>query len=188
MKHEQPPLSSLGNIEPIQESRNVMVRTREELTALVEAPLLQACASLYDKNIRTLSSSANKGDIEGGAAHIIIDFDSLSETNKEIAKGLGELLTYDSEQAIKIEIPISPTTSPAEIEQAAQAIADKFQEQPILWAPTYSLEDLKKIYGIAAEDRNFDDPKSWEESGYFYDQNNNIFYLSEEHYKKATKK
>src|ERR1035437_10524830 len=59
--------------------------TRESLSKLVEAPLLEACEDLYDKNIRTAMSSANKKDIEyGGHAYIDIDFDSLSEENKAI--------------------------------------------------------------------------------------------------------
>ena len=53
----------ISEVEPIAEGRGRHVRTREELKNLVEIPLLATCEELYDKNIRTLSTSANKNDI-----------------------------------------------------------------------------------------------------------------------------
>ena len=79
---------SIENVEKIESSR-VILRTREDIDKFVEAPLVDACKIFYDKNIETLLSSANKGDV-GHGAYIEIDFRSLSEENKEIGKKQGE--------------------------------------------------------------------------------------------------
>lgn len=74
------------NIPPITESSRV--RTREDLARVVESPLLPAAQALYDLNIETTSSSANYQDVEGRerAARLIINFDSLSPENQQIAE------------------------------------------------------------------------------------------------------
>lgn len=180
--------SSLREVEPIEVSRNQMVIKRDQLEKIVERPLLKASIELYDKNIRTLASSANKKGIEQGFVYLIIDFDSLSKENQEIAKQLSKPIDYDEGKAIKIEIPVTEGTTLEEIEQKAKEVTSRYQKQPMTWAPTFTLEQLKKAYGIEVEEKNFDDPKVWEEEGYFYDKQNRIFYMSGEHYKKVTEK
>ena len=59
----------LEKVQPIEESAGQKI-TRENIREFVEAPLVEACEIFYDKNIRTLSSSANRKDIEKGEAHI----------------------------------------------------------------------------------------------------------------------
>src|SRR3989344_7459093 len=101
----------IAEVKPVQESRNMIVRTRDQLRELVEFPLLRACEELYDKNIRTLSTSANEQDIKYQNAHIIIDFGSLSEENKEIGKQLGEIHRADNLDQLVIKIPVEETST-----------------------------------------------------------------------------
>ncbi|MDP3994305.1 MAG: hypothetical protein Q8P91_00550 [bacterium] len=180
---EQPKISSLAEVPAIQESRNQMIATRDQIVGLVEQPLLDACVDMWDKNVRTLSTSANRKDIEAGEAYIIIDFDSLSEENKKAAQQLADPIDYDGVKAIKIPIPVSETTTTDEISQRAAEIAGTFKKQPATWIPKYTLEYLKKAYGIAPEETDYDDPSVWE--GYYYDSKEKVFYMSEEHYQKA---
>ena len=180
---EQPKISSLAKVLAIQESRNQMITTRDQIISFVQQPLLGACEDMWDKNVRTLSTSANQKDIEVGEAYIIIDFDSLSEENKKAAQQLAEPIDYDGMKAIKIPISVSETTTTDEISRKAAEIAGTFKRQPATWIPKYRLEYLKKAYGIAPEETDYDDPSVWE--GYYYDPKEKVFYMSEEHYKKA---
>ena len=183
--------TSLSEIETIQESSDQMIRNREQLTNLIEIPLLSACQELYDKNIQTLATSANKKDIGTGEIYIIIDFNSLSPENQEIAKQYADVVDLNEHaskwgklEAVKIIIPVNPIDekiSVLEIKQEAEKIADAFKEQPMTWAPKYTLEDLKECYCIDS-----DDLEIWEdELGFYYDREEKVFYVSEEHYKKT---
>lgn len=108
-----PPVESwrqktLADIEPIEESF-IIPASREHLDEIVELPVLEACKILFDKGIRTLMSSANYQDLISGNAHIIIDFEHLSDENKVIAESLGTIDTrtgFFRVQTIKVEIPV----------------------------------------------------------------------------------
>ncbi len=178
--------TSLSEVAPIEENRNQIIREKKQIKDLVESPLLLTCEDLWDKNIKTISTSANKKDIEAGNASIIIDFESLSEDNKQIARQYGSPVDYDNIKVVEIIIPISKETTVEELSQKAFDIASAFKKQPFLWAPTYTAEALKKAYGISPEETQYDDPSVWLEEGYCYDAKDDIFYISEEHYKKAT--
>lgn len=121
----------LGAIEPIEQG-GIIVETREDLAGLVEEPLLEACQLLYDKNIKTIMSSANKKDLVTGKVYIAIDFDSLSSKNKEIAKSFGEIFMMHGsipKPAIKLEIPVDPNTTIGQIKVQAKKLFEKFQQQ-----------------------------------------------------------
>jgi len=177
--------SSLSEVPAIEGSRNEMIDKREQIKDIVEQPLIEACEDMYKKNIRTLSTSANEKDIKRGEAHIIIDFDSLSEENQKIAEQYAKPADYDGSKAVKIIIQVTEKTTPDEITREANKIADAFQMQPAVWIPKYTLEDLKKVYGINPEETKYDDPSVWE--NYYYNPKEKVFYRSEEHYKKANK-
>ena len=116
-------------IEPIEEG-GITLETREDLTRLVEPPLLEACQILFDKNIRTVMSSANKKD-KGGKAHIIISFDELNEQNQQIANKLGTVYDYIGKKYAKIEPPllITEQTTVGEIRKSALELVSKFEQQ-----------------------------------------------------------
>ncbi|MCL4387488.1 hypothetical protein M1307_03815, partial [Patescibacteria group bacterium] len=77
----------IHEVEPIERSRSEMIKTRGEIKDLVESPLVEACEKLWDLNILTLASSANLKDI-GSSAYLVLDFDSLSDQNKETQQDL----------------------------------------------------------------------------------------------------
>ncbi len=78
------------------DSSSMRVRSREELETLVELPCLEACFSLYDKNVFTYWSSANK---DCNIAEIDILYNFLDSKNRAyadalVAQGLAEV--YES--------------------------------------------------------------------------------------------
>ena len=91
----------LTEVEPICESY-VELLSRDDLSKIVEHPLLEACQCLYDKKIRTLMTSANRYNVIGleklnqsvrkcyaygeGYAWMWIDYSSLSDQNKELVQ------------------------------------------------------------------------------------------------------
>ena len=166
----------------------MMVTRKEQLSSLVEKPLLSACQILYDKNIRTTGSSANKKDIGNGKVYITIDFDTLSQENKKIAEDIGKIYQSDEITQVKIEIPTDSEDVVEDIQLKAEKIANKFKKQQLLWARVYTLGDLRVMYGYDPEDEEMKikDFANGEHNSYFYDPINNIFFESEELYRKAT--
>ena len=167
---------------PIEESRGALITKKEQLTELVEAPLLKACEELYDKNIRTLSASANRKDLAFENAGIWIDFDTLSEGNKDIGRSLGNIHFEDGSNELKIKIPVTEDTTSAEVEDYANQIAHKFKKQPMTWAPSYTIQQMQSIFAIDPNDESFS-PKDFDE--FYYDEVGKLFYLSAEHFRKA---
>ena len=178
---EEAPIK-IGEIKPIEESHTV-VRNREQLKELVEGPLLSACEELYDKNIRTLSTSANEKDIQYGTAHLIIDFDSLSEENKKVGEQLGEIHPADETNQLVIKIPIAESSTADEIREFAESIAHKFEKQPMTWAPSYTLEQMRQVYGIDPKDETYGVEAFGDQ--FYYDLERKLFYHSEEHAQKS---
>ena len=128
-------------MEPIEKSREIGILQRTDLARLVEGPLLSACEELYDKNIITLGTSANKKDVEhsdwenpgsykpGEGAYIIIDFDALSVKNQEIGKTLGEVFFADGSNQLKIIIPLTKDSTFEDVQIRSQEITHKFVKQ-----------------------------------------------------------
>lgn len=174
----------LRDVLPIEESRNNIILKREQVPNLVEAPLVSTCVELYDKNIRTLESSANTKDIKKGAVHFSIEFDSLSEENKQIAKQLGTVMEADNNRYVAVTIPVGKDSYVKNIQDKADEIAHKFQKQKMTWAPTFTKEQLVE-YSYDPSWSQLDPEEISKRTGYFYDKKNSIFYKSEEHYHKV---
>lgn len=175
----------ISQVEKIKNTYGCPVINKKDLKNIVEAPLVSACEELYDKNIKTVSSSANKDCIED-EAYIIIDFDSLSERNKKKALGLGEKINDTKGEAnVKISIPITESSTFSEVEQKFNEIASQFEKQPMVWADIRTLDEVKKIFRIEEDDTECK-PEDFESAGYYYDKNSGLFYLSKEHFEKAT--
>ena len=62
----------IKDIEPI-ELEGVIIKRKEDLRRVVEEPCLEACETLYDLNIETNMSSANRKDV-GSYGYIYILF------------------------------------------------------------------------------------------------------------------
>lgn len=179
----------LSEQEPIEKSRNEMVWNKKQLEGLVEPPLLRACEDLYDKNIRTLSTSANKKDVGVGFAHMIIEVSSMSLQNVAIAQKIAqdegnEVVEYDGRQALVVHITMDETTTAPEIEEQSVEIASKFNKQPLTWSPVLTLSQLKASYGIEETNTAYDDSQVWVDEGFYYDEESDKFYLSEEMFRK----
>jgi len=180
---EQNPLNKkLSEIEPIEEWRGTEIKNKEDLNGLIEAPLLTSCQELYDKNIRTTGSSANKKDLENGFAYININFDTLSENNKQIGKSIGEVFFADESNQLQIKIPVNAETTFGEIQNKAEEIAHQFVKQQYL-VVTYTLEDVKNFSGIDPDDESFG-PESFPE--YYWSPKHKLFFISEEQFLKAS--
>lgn len=174
----------LLDVEPIEES-GLVIQERRNLKKIVEYPLLSACEELYDKNIQTRFSSANKKHIYTDKiepAYIDINYETLSEENKKIAEQLGKLYRERNEQSIRIYIPIKNSDSVMDIRKKAEFIVGQFKKQPV---PAYTLEQAKtKLLSLKPEEQMTHGDVERLKENFYYDQKNDIFYLSEEQYKK----
>lgn len=154
--------------------------SRDEIKRFVEAPLVTAAEELYDKNIRTLESSANAVNL-ADAPFIVVDYETLSPENKAISREVGEVFDYEGTEAVDLIIPFdrdNPTVS--SIQANAEAIVHRFQGQPLTWAPGLDLAEIKQLYGIG-EEENYQ-PKDF--SDFYYDPQSQRFYPSEEIFRK----
>lgn len=124
-------------------TENVIVKNREDLRKIIEEPCLPSCLVLYDKNIRTVNSSANKREI-GGQAYIGIDYDSLDENNKRIledliARGIIEQQELsDNPQKrggrdITIKVPVTEEDTVGTVSDKFMAIIRQFEVQDVLY-------------------------------------------------------
>lgn len=176
----------LTEVEPIKKSRNANIKRRGDIKDLVEFPLVAACEELYDKNIKTLESDANRESVNLGQARLTIDFDSLSDANKEIARQLAEeYVSGDGIRVAAIKIPIDQDRPlVADIQAKAEEIARQFSKQRMRWANPVTLDQLKDWYGYKPEEEI--DPEDFVRSeDYYCDEQSGLFYQSEEHYIKA---
>jgi hypothetical protein len=196
--------SSVSGIEPIEESNDFLLRTEEDIEKIVELPLIGACKELYEKNIKTVSSSANRKDVEGlfteekePSAYIEIEKESLSEENLEILKKIKKDPKFDylrveglkdtREKTIMIHILLNKTGfSTEDIIRSAKTFTDELKEQEPLWIiknHIYRIEDLERKYGYKEKTN----PDIWVEEGYYYDPESESFFESENHFKKYKK-
>ncbi len=162
----------------------LVLRKREDIDRLVEFPLVDACRALYDKNIQTWQSSANKQDLLNGAVRITIDYESLSEENKLIAEEIGKLWKYEERELVSLSVPVSEVTVIAEIQTRMGALVDRLLPQPPAWIEARTVDDFSAIYGSNLTEQ---DLKDWpeEEGGWYFDEKSHLFYPSEEQFKKV---
>lgn len=148
-----------GNLDPdlfyYASTANTIVKDRETLKLMVDKPCLEACEYLFDCNILTTTSSANKNDISFGSGFIGINYDSLDETNKEIYNKLkekqlvGEYGSYTNGYGLEthdflIEVPLTSETTSEEFSNRLMEIVKMFQKQDLLYG-SYTKEQFKKI-------------------------------------------
>ena len=177
------------------------ILNRDSIKNFVEKPLIGACEVFWDKNIRTLESSANSKDI-GSAGYIGLDFNTLSEENKIIAKQYGEpnQLYVNTQDVLSLRIPIYINTSETveEVSRKAIEIANKFQKQKASWISGTTLQEridqLQKNFGdrypeaFQKEKERLQESGVWEQEskrlGHYFDSETQTSWPSEEYYKK----
>lgn len=188
-KPEKKPIT-IAETPAIEATRNQVIRSRESIKDIVEGPLVSACEEFYDKNIRTLGTTANAKDIEMGYGTIILDYDHLSADNKIIAQKFAEPEEYDEMQAVIIKIPITPSSTFEDIAREANHIAEAFKPQAATWIEeqTLTFEQMKAFYGITDQypdlkPQDLIDPE--DKNVWYYDTQTELFYPGEELFRKV---
>lgn len=121
----------ISSVEPI-EMGGITTEKAADLDKLVEFPLLEACKILNDKGIETVFSSANKKDVEQGYAYISINFEKLSQRNKELALSMGELGKIHGsieQRGVYVKIPINKDSTVSDVRLESIRIAKIFENQ-----------------------------------------------------------
>jgi len=183
----------IWQVERIQEPGTIDASKKEDLKKNVEVPLLAACELLYDLNIKTTMSSANRGEIRKGA-YIRIDFNSLSTENKKIAKqmvlqSLGEISGDQDKKDFRLVIKMKKDSLVRDIQKKALDMVSRFEKQKMTWVDSFSLQEVEKRYGIPNEKRSKEEwIKAITDYGGYYDQEDQMFYPSKEQYEKANEK
>lgn len=166
-------------------SRNQLIVKKEMIKDLVEEPLVPACEELYDKNIQTLESSANITDlIHRKHVGIVIEYDSLSQENKDVAFKYfgGFVLSEDDIRVVSIKIPVETNSQIKEIIDKSLLEVAKFKKQPLSWSKTFTFKEVVKIITLSEEISGYS-PEDFTDY-FYYDKESEIFYLSQEHYNK----
>ena|SRR3989344_6859877 len=163
--------------------RNRTILRKENISELVELPLIKACQNLYDKNIKTLESSANFADVNRGYAHIVIDYNSLSEENKQIIDKHFDGHKTDIEDEIEyvlIKIPIDQKTTIKELEEKSLELVNKLKKQPLSWTRVFTFEEAAKQIVNDVSRFSMQDAEKY----FYHDKETGLFFLSREHYEK----
>lgn len=156
----------IRDIEPIETCSSTL--TRDTLHEFVEEPCLEACRYLYDLNIQTTMSSANKKDV-GGHGYINIALDSLSIENKNILLGMlkhdnnGNRIRLGKEhgpipiQIISIKTPINEETTVGDVREDFIRVLSSLKMQDVLYG-RYSRDDvIQFIKSCFAQDIEIDE-------------------------------
>lgn len=137
--------SRIEDVEVIQETGTFITR-RQDIKKYVEAPLVEACEMLWDKNVRTIWSSCNPKDFTQGYGVIGIDYESLSEENKKIGEEVGEVDENTLGKTLWLKIPLNTNTTSEEAKAKSIELASKFKKQKAIWIPSYTQDELIKSY------------------------------------------
>ncbi len=177
---ELAPSVTIKNIQPIRESDSKL-QQKADIRKLVEEPLISACERLYDLNLCTWRSSANFQDIAQGHGVISIDFPSLSDRNKIIAKklveeGKAELFTPEEPRLVGLIVPLNKASTVAEVSEAAFQLVRYFKKQKMTWATKYSLGQMRNW--LKSPDKTPEEIA--QENNLFYDPETQTFFLNEE--------
>ena len=138
-------------------SRDTIIRDRTVLDIIIDPPCLEACKYLFDCNILTQNSSANRNDISVGKGYITIDYKSLDEHNKKVYEDLLKrgiatqyhTIYYDDtdvvqSQCFTIEVPLNGNTDSEEFSKLMLEVAKNFSPQEILYG-FYTQEEIEAI-------------------------------------------
>ncbi|MEX1113004.1 MAG: hypothetical protein WD603_02660 [Patescibacteria group bacterium] len=123
-----PPTASVREVEPLH-YLSCLHFHRENIPRFVEQPLVEACQMLFDKNVRTTLTSANRHD---RVAVMFIDYDTLTPANRTVAGQIGRVrpIPDTSCSLVQIEIPISADSTVGSVSADAAAVAELFEAQP----------------------------------------------------------
>jgi transcriptional regulator of heat shock response len=182
----------IKDVEPIENGGTTL--TSENLQDFIEEPCLDACRRLYNLNIETTMSSANKKDV-GSYGYINIALDSLSEENQQIILEMvkdeknRDRFSFGTEHGsipqkiISIRTPINEETTVDDVKECFDNIISRLKEQDVLYA-RFSLEEIaQNIIRYYGQDTEIDE-ELIEEMGYYYSDDENVYFRGEELLKK----
>ena len=150
-------IKHLRDVEQIFLAGNTQVESKADLAKIVEEPCLAVCEDLYDKNILTYWSSANKNSPD--RAYVLIRYESLDDNNKKIADDLiaqdvlsdaprwqfgSHTCAEEYGKALYLGIDTNLDMSVTEISERLCKIAAEFAPQDIkynVYTPQYLLEN-----------------------------------------------
>ena len=133
-------------------TQDTYVKNRDILDIIIDVPCLETCRYLFDCNILTLASSANKTNITSNLAFsksfISIDYSSLDDNNKESFNKLVENGTiqlsngFEKNRIFNLEVPITRDTSVEDFSNQMLSLAYHFHPQQILFG-CYTVEEFQ---------------------------------------------
>jgi hypothetical protein len=194
-------MQSIKDIEPIEGSQaigyggttGIIVKDRSDIEKIVEGPCLEACLDLYDKNIRTIDSGANKNDI-GRNGFIGINYDSLDDENKKVVaklvqKGLIPPFTLSDNpkqrggRDFNIIVQVFDTDDVIDISNKFLQVTNFFQTQDVLYGQISYEQGLKIVDYYAGEKIDMSESDRFQfaiDIGYVYDENLKCFWENAE--------
>ncbi|MGB3241295.1 MAG: hypothetical protein WBB66_00360, partial [Candidatus Omnitrophota bacterium] len=191
----------IPDVERIILSRGVSVQKAEDLDGLVEEPLLEACKILFEKNIDTISTTANERNLQyllnddgGHYATISVNYDRLFPENKAIAddlvdggRNLENIRFYRAidegprmTPTLLIRIPITYETTIQEVHEKAVRVANLFKKQKYIPSDVRTLGEFRELIGKPEAT-----VEMFQEDGYYYDEENELIWSSREDYEKS---
>lgn len=172
----------LRDVAQIVESSCAQPDSPERFAEKIELPLREACLRLFDKGLKTLSSSANREGIRrDGEVWILLDYESLSDENKAVARKTGVLYedghNNGGQMVVRLCRKVDWETTVEYVEEWALRMADAFNEQPMIWVRTWTREQLCRLFGIDPNDETHD-VYAFCAMGHGYDPETRLFYES----------
>lgn len=186
----------LRDIEPIRDQTHV-VFDPEKLNELVEPPVLKACQILFEKGVRTSLSGANCFDLERGiGGWIVVDYDSLSDTNKRVAEEMieeGKARKIGGKQDASIMLVVKAEkgneTTVEEVETSMMDLVSRFTDQPPVGFGAYTLDEMKETFGLdPSEDISIEQLSKLSRQNLYYNEQQGLVYLDKETYENNLKK
>ena len=154
IKRRQMPMRDVQSIE---RSGGDVIADFDDIEKFVEMPARKAVRAFFERNIKTGSSHANleeflraeeREENELPEAYIVINYDSLSEANRLIAKeaGLNIAKSHDGSDGVTIFVLYSTDATVGEIEDKLYELAIKFKHQKLFWDPGLTYEQQVDKY------------------------------------------
>lgn len=178
----------IRDIEPIETGGSIV--TRETLQDFIEVPCLDACRYLYDLNIQTTMSSANKKDVVGyGYIHIALD--SLSTENQQIVLRMLEQDNNEDrfslgtehgsipKRIISIKTPINEETTVGDVKKDFMQVLSSLKIQDVLYGRYSRDEVIQYIKSCYGQDIEIDE-ELIKDIGFCYCSDEDIYFENEE--------
>lgn len=115
-----------------------VLEAREDFEKIIETPALKGVLALYDKNVQTLSHNANSESV-GGFATIEINYNTLSDENREIVRDLDIAVPDDDKRDgsgqrwISIKVPVAEDDTVGDVSERLFEATQPFVRQDVLY-------------------------------------------------------